>query len=358
MVQRVPLLAYDWSLVLLIVSINAVSLLTIRSVRPDLFATQLGWTLLAILVAVGMQLLTRRQVLAWNYVLYGASLASLIAVMIFGREINGAKAWLDLGPLNFQPLELAKIALVLMLARVLDLRPFGRVWDYILPLVLALPLLGLVLIQPDLGGTLVLLSILGGMLVVRGMPLKHLLVVAVVAVPAAYFVVWPNLKPYQQQRIIAGFNPEQFPRTAGYQVLQAKIAIGSGGLIGKGYGQGTQTQLGFVPHKHNDFIFANVGEEWGFVGGVGLLFLYGLLFWRLASMALECNRQEDRLIISGILTMLAFQVLVNIGVTLGLAPVTGLTLPLFSYGGSSLLMVYLALSLAVLIHRDRYRQRF
>lgn len=353
---RLTLLSYDWTLILLVLAINTFSVFVIRSVRPDLFAYQLGFSLLAMLVAVAIQAVTRRQLVAWTYPTYGLALVLLAGVLVVGREVNGARAWFDLGPVNFQPLELAKIGLVLLLARVLDLRPFGRWIDYFWPLALALPLVGLLLVQPDIGGTLVLLSIVLGMLVVRGMPLWHLLLVAVLAVPLSYYVVWPNLKPYQQERILAGFNPEQFPLDSGFQVLQSKIAIGSGGLAGKGYGQGTQTQLGFVPEQHNDFVFANVGEEWGFVGSVALLVLYGLVFWRMVIMALECSRSGDRLILSGILSMLAFQVLVNIGVTLGLAPVTGLTLPLFSYGGSSLVMVYVALALALVVHRDRYRE--
>lgn len=353
---RLTFLAYDWTLILLVLAINSFSVFVIRSVRPDLFPYQLGFSLIAVLVALLAQGVTRRRLVTWTFPVYALAVTLLAAVLVVGREVNGARAWFDLGPINFQPLELAKIGLVLLLARILDLRPFGRWTDYLFPLMLAAPLLGLVLVQPDFGGTLVLLSILVGMLVVRGMPLGHMLVAAVMAVPLAYFVVWPNLKPYQQERILAGFNPEQYPLDSGFQVMQSKIAIGSGGLVGKGYGQGTQTQLGFVPEQHNDFIFANVGEEWGFVGSVVLLVLYALVFWRLAIMALECNRLSDRLVISGILSMFGFQVMVNIGVTLGLAPVTGLTLPLFSYGGSSLVMVYLALGLALVVHRDRYRE--
>lgn len=352
---RLTLLSYDWTLILLVLAINTFSVFVIRSVRPDLFPYQLGFSLLAVAVAVAIQLVSRRQLIAWIYPIYGLALVLLAGVLVVGREINGARAWFDLGPVSFQPLELAKIGLVLLLARVLDLRPFGRWIDYFWPVVLTLPLLGLLLVQPDFGGSLVLLSIVLGMLVVRGMPAWHLLLIVVLAVPLSYYAVWPNLKPYQQERILAGFNPEQFPLDSGFQVLQSKIAIGSGGLAGKGYGQGTQTQLGFVPHQHNDFILANVGEEWGFVGSVALLVLYALVFWRMAIMALECSRLADRLILTGILSMLAFQVLVNMGVTLGLAPVTGLTLPLFSYGGSSLVMVYVALALALVVHRDRYR---
>lgn len=148
-------------------------------------------------------------------------------------------------------------------------------------------------------------------------------------------------------------DPYRDPLGQGFQVIQSTIAIGSGGLFGKGYGQGTQTQLGFVPFRHTDFVFAVFAEEWGFVGSVALLGLYALLLVRLLSMALECPRLSDRLFLAGVGGMLGFQVLVNLGVALGVMPVTGLTLPLFSYGGSSLMATLLSLGLVLLVHRDR-----
>ncbi|PZA06462.1 MULTISPECIES: rod shape-determining protein RodA [unclassified Meiothermus] len=355
MVRRVSLLAYDWTLIVLALTINMVGLITLRSASPANFGQQVFFSVAAISAAVLLQLLSRRQIVSWAFLLYGLAIVLLGLVLVVGREVNGAKAWFVLGPVRFQPSELAKLALILTLTRLLAVRPLQGLLDYILPGMLLLPLIGLIVIQPDLGGTLVLLAIWGGILFVRGLPWKHLLVGVALAVPAAYFIVWPNLKPYQQERILAGFDPERDPLGSGFQVTQSKIAIGSGGLFGKGYGEGTQTQLGFVPERQTDFIYSVLSEEWGFVGAVGLLALYALLFWRLAAMALECSRLEDRLIIAGVLAMLSFQVMVNIGVTLGLAPVTGLTLPLVSYGGSSLLTTYIALGLALLVHRDRHR---
>lgn len=355
MVRRVSLLAYDWTLIVLVLAINTVGLITLRSASPGEFAQQVFFSVAAISAAVLLQLLSRRQIVSWAFLLYGLAIVLLGLVLVVGREVNGAKAWFVLGPVRFQPSELAKLALILTLARWLAVRPLQGLLDYILPGMLLLPLMGLIVIQPDLGGTLVLIAIWMGVLFVRGLPWKHILVGVVLAVPLSYFVVWPHLKPYQQERILAGFDPSRDPLGSGFQVTQSKIAIGSGGLFGKGYGEGTQTQLGFVPERQTDFIYAVLSEEWGFVGAVGLLTLYALLFWRLAAMALECSRLEDRLIIAGVLAMLSFQVMVNIGVTLGLAPVTGLTLPLVSYGGSSLLTTYIALGLVLLVHRDRYR---
>jgi rod shape determining protein RodA len=317
--------------------------------------TQAVWMMLALSVAVGVQLFSRRQIMSWAFLLYAVSVVLLLAVLLVGREVNGAKAWFVIGPARFQPSELAKIALILALARWLAGRSLERLWEYGLPFVLAGLMMALVFAEDDLGGTIVLASILLGILFMRGMPLPHLVLGLAVVAVLLPTVVWPNLKPYQKERVEIILNPEKDPQGKGYQLIQSKIAIGSGHLIGKGYAKGTQTQLGFVPFRHTDFIYAVVAEEWGFVGAVGLLALYGLLFFRLVRMALECIRLEDRLIIGGVLAMLSFQVLVNVAVTLGLAPITGLTLPLFSYGGSSLMFVYLALALCLLVHRDRFQ---
>ncbi len=356
--RRVPVLAYDWALIGLVLLVNLVGLVVLYSAAPTpgVWLQQLLAFPIALAVGLLVQLFSRRQVFSWALPLYLASLVLLGLVLVVGREINGAKAWFHLGPLAFQPLEVAKIALILLLARVLAAHPLESLLDYVLPLLLVAPVLGLVLLQPDLGGALVLLAGLLGMLFVRGMPMRHILIGLVAVAVLVPSVVWPNLSPYQRNRVEILFDLSKDPRGTGFQQIQSTIAIGSGGLVGKGFGAGTQTQLGFVPERQTDFIFAVLAEEGGFVGAVSLLLLYALLFFRLGCMSLECVRLEDRLVIVGVLSMLAFQVVVNIAVTLGLAPVTGLTLPLVSKGGSSLVMVYLGIGLALLLHRDRYRE--
>ncbi|MCX7783617.1 MAG: rod shape-determining protein RodA [Meiothermus sp.] len=356
--RRVPVFAYDWVLISLVLLINLVGLVTLYSAAPSrgVWLQQLIAFPIALSMGLLVQMFSRRQILSWAFPLYMVSVAMLVLVLLVGREINGAKAWFDLGPAGFQPLEIAKIGLILVLARVLAARPLERPLDYVLPVVLAAPILGLVFIQPDLGGTLVLIAGLLGILFVRGMPIHHIvlgLVAVAVLVPT---VIWPNLNQYQRDRVEILFDLSKDPRGKGFQQIQSTIAIGSGGLMGKGFGAGTQTQLGFVPERQTDFIYSVLAEEWGFAGAASLMLLYALLFFRLGRMILECVRMEDRLVIVGVLSMLAFQVVVNIAVTLGLAPVTGLTLPLVSKGGSSLVMVYLGLGLALLMHRDRYRE--
>ncbi len=356
--RRVPVFAYDWVLIGLVLLINLIGLVTLYSAAPSrgVWIQQLLAFPVALAVGLLVQMFSRRQVLSWAFPLYAASLAMLILVLLVGREINGAKAWFDLGPAGFQPLEVAKIGLILALARIMANRPLERPLDYLLPTVLAAPILGLVFIQPDLGGTLVLIAGFLGILFVRGMPVRHIIIGLITVFVLVPTVIWPNLNQYQRDRVEILFDLSKDPRGKGFQQIQSTIAIGSGGLMGKGFGAGTQTQLGFVPERQTDFIFAVLAEEWGFVGGVTLMILYAFLFFRLGRMILECVRLEDRLVIAGVLSMLAFQVVVNVAVTLGLAPVTGLTLPLVSKGGSSLVMVYLGLGLALLMHRDRYRE--
>ena len=350
-------LAYDWGLVFLVAAIVALGFVNLGSAAPDpaLLYRQSVALGLGLLLAFLLQFLSRRRLFGLAYPLYGASLLLLALVLVVGREINGARAWFVLGPLQFQPLELAKLGLLLALAKALEGRPIARVWDYALPALLTLPVVGLLLLQPDPGGALVVLFGVFVVVFVRGLPWRHLLVglfALALLVPTA---VWPNLKPYQRERVLIVLDPYRDPLGQGFQVIQSTIAIGSGGLFGKGYGQGTQAQLGFIPFRHTDFVFSVWAEEWGFVGVVGLLGLYGLLLARLFALALACPRLSDRLFLSGFAGMLGFQVVVNLGVALGVMPVTGLTLPLFSYGGSSLIATLAGLGLVLLVHRDRYQ---
>jgi rod shape determining protein RodA len=289
--------------------------------------------------------------------LYTLSIGLLVLVQLVGREVNGAKSWLYLGPLpGFQPSELAKIALILALASAMHERPIRGVLDYLRVAALAGPPVALVFLEPDLGSALVIAMVAAGMVLVRGLPWKHLVLIVLAVAVAVPTVVLPNLADHQRARLLSFLDPEADAQGSGYQIIQATIAVGSGGLLGKGYKQGTQAQLGYIPERHNDFIFPVLAEEGGFVASVTLLLLYGLLFWRLVAMAADCPFERDQLIIIGVVVLIGFQVLVNIGVALGLAPVTGITLPLVSYGGTSLMSTLLALGIAFTVHRDRYAE--
>ncbi|ADR36438.1 cell elongation-specific peptidoglycan biosynthesis regulator RodA [Oceanithermus profundus DSM 14977] len=356
MIRRLDLTLYDWPLALLTLGLNVAGLFVLASAAPNprLWKLQLLFTGVAFVAAALLQLFRKATVYRWAYVAYGLSLLLLVAVLFFGREVNGARSWFVLGPFRLQPSELAKLALILALARFLHGRGLERWRDYLLPLALALPPVALTLVEPDLGGALVLSAIVFGIFFVRGLPWRHLAVAVLLAAVLVPTVVWPNLKPHQQERILVLLNPSSDPLGAGFQVIQSMIAIGSGGVAGKGYGQGTQAQLGFVPERHTDFIFSVLAEEMGLVGALAVLLGYAALLYRLGVMAVEVLHDGDRLVLAGVMSLLAFQLLVNVGVTLGVAPVTGITLPLMSYGGTSLLTTYLALGLAQLVYRDRY----
>lgn len=306
-------------------------------------------------VCAGLARLGRARLAAWRSGLYLAALFLLLLVQLFGTEVNGARSWLYLGPLpGFQPSELAKLALIPALAGVLAKRVLRTPLDYPGPLLLILVPVGLVLREPDLGSALVLFTVGFGMLLLRGLPRTHLLLLlaGLLLLPG---VAWPNLEPHQRARLTTFVRPDAEPLGSGYQVIQARIAVGAGGLWGQGHGRGTQTQNGFVPYPATDFIFPVLAEEGGFVGASALLLLYGGLFVCLARMAWRCPQPDDQLIIGGVLLLLGVQALVNLSMTLGLAPVTGITLPLVSSGGTSLLATLAALTLALLTYRGRYR---
>ncbi len=348
----------DLSLPAVVVLILAAGLATLSSAAPAHELIRQGVFLVAGLALSGSVLwLGWRRISRSIPYLYVLSLLLLVAVQAVGTTVNGARSWLYLGPLpGFQPSEFAKLALILSLATVMHERPLRGPLGYVRPVALLLPPLALVVLEPDLGTALVIAAIGAGMMLVRGVPWRHLAVFAVLLGVALPTVVLPHLDPYQRARLVSFLNPSADPQGSGYQVIQSTIAVGSGGLFGKGYKQGTQSQLGFIPFRQTDFIFPVLAEEGGFVASVTLLALYGLLFWRLVAMASECPNDRDKLVIMGVMTLISFQVLVNIGVTLGLAPVTGITLPLVSYGGTSLISTLLALSLALVVHRDRYAE--
>lgn len=283
--------------------------------------------------------------------LYAASILLLAATFVIGREVNGSRNWLVLGPLQFQPLEVAKLATILLLALVMR-HPYRGLRSYAVPLAIFLPVLGLV-IKEDFGGAMVLSGIFAAMLLAWRVPVWHLLAVIVAVGVAFPTVVYPHLQPYQQKRLTIFVDPYVEPRGAGYQQIQSTIAIGSGGMMGKGYGQGTQTHGGFVFSQHSDFVFATWSEEQGFVGSLALLAAFAALFWRLAGMAADAPKLQDQLVFAGVLGQLGVQTLENIGAALSMLPLTGITLPLVSYGLSSLVSVLTTLGMVWVVYRDR-----
>jgi rod shape determining protein RodA len=290
--------------------------------------------------------------------LYSLMIGSILMVFLFGAAARGSRRWIELPYFRFQPSELAKVILIVALAgfaiemtrRMDDPRRTIRIL-----LLGSFPAL-LVFLQPDLGTALVLGFITLTILFLSGAPWKHLVAIGgvVVALGALVLVAAPAagvpiLRAYQQERLTSFLSPSANPAEAGYQVNQALIAIGSGGKTGRG-GDSTQADLRFLPERHTDFIFAVIGERFGFLGAGFVICLYALLIWRALRLLIQSKNFYGTLVVGGIAAMLLFQVFVNIGMNLGLMPVTGITLPLMSYGGSSVLVTFLAIGLMQAVH--------
>lgn len=352
------LVLINWPFLLLITAIAAVGVATLYSVGGSLnpwasrhvvrYCIGLGLIFTIALIDIGWWLRAA-------YPLYVAALLLLAAVLVFGVENGGAQRWLGFGPYTFQPSETMKISLVLALARYYQTLPPELVSKplYVLPplMMIALPI-GLALDQPDLG-TAALLGIVGcGLLFLAGVSWLYFLAAAV-GVVAALPVVFERLHDYQRERVLTFLDPGRDPLGSGYHILQSKIAIGSGGLMGKGFMQGTQAQLNFLPEKHTDFIFTMFSEEMGFLGAAGLLALYLLALLYIIYMALRCRGIFGRLVASGMGLCLFAYVFINVAMVTGLVPVVGVPLPLISYGGTSMLTMMVGLGFVLNAHVHR-----
>ena len=328
-----------------------------------------GWTLTslplrqAIYLAAGLVLLVILTTMDYRYLeyvrwpLYGLNLALLILVLFIGKESYGAVRWIDLGFFDLQPSEVAKPLMVITLGCFLARRQekATSLWTFLLSLLHLLPLVGLVFVQPDLSTAVVLVAIWLGMVWAAGVRPAYLLALLFATIPAGFLAWQFLLEDYQKARLLLFLDPYQDLWGGGYNILQAWTAIGSGGWLGKGFGQGTQSQLHFLPVRHSDFIFAVVCEELGFLGAIALIVMLALFLWQILQVSTRSEDPFGRLIAVGVASWLAFQSLVNIGMNVGVMPVTGLPLPMISYGGSSLLAILLALGLvqSVSVHRRR-----
>ncbi len=291
----------------------------------------------------------------YAYLLYLISLALLTAVEFFGIVGMGAQRWIDLGVINLQPSELMKIALVLALARYfhgLNVEDVGRPLYLIPPLFLVGVPTALVLRQPDLGTALMLLMIGGIVFFAAGVRVWKFVAV-IVAGLAAMPVAWQFLRDYQKQRVLTFLSPESDPLGAGYHIIQSKIALGSGGVFGKGFMQGSQSHLSFLPEKQTDFIFTMLAEEFGMVGGLALLALYVLILMYGYAIAFSAKSQFGRLLGLGIASAFFLYVFINIAMVMGLIPVVGVPLPLISYGGTAMITLLFGFGLLMCVHVHR-----
>ena len=342
----------DWAVVSNVLALSVIGFFVVFSATShnfdisQLWKKQLFWFFISLLVLWLFSRIDYRFWIEASYIFYWVSIVSLLAVLVIGDETNGARRWIKLGILSYQPSELAKLSVLLVLARYIgsktvELFFLGRL--LLLMAMLGLPLV-LILKQPDLGSALLLVPVSIILMYVGGVPFKWLTWLLALGL-ASSPLVWHFLKDYQKERLEVFINPQDDPLGAGYNIIQSMIAIGSGGISGKGYMQGTQTQLSFIPEHHTDFIFSVVGEEWGFVGCVVVLGLYYFMIQRTFEISRKARDREGSLLALGIASMFAVQIIINVGMTVGLLPVTGLTLPFISYGGSSLVFSYAAVGI-------------
>lgn len=352
----------DIFFILSVALLLAVSLVTLYgmsvSSQETYFLKQSVFVAIGIVLALILTFSDYRVIERYSSALYFLTLALLIGTLLFGQTIRGTSGWLAIGGFQIQPVEFAKITLIVFLASFISKKKTEfAVWTRTL---IAGGLGGvmilLVLKQPDLGSSLVLMAIWTAIIFASGIRWKHMLTLVFLGL-ALVGTAWFTLAPFQKERIYNFVSPERDPLGSGYNVLQALVAVGSGGTFGKGLGEGSQSQLNFLPEKHTDFIFAVIAEELGLAGASAVLFLYALLLFRIYKIGAEAQDNLGYLIALGIFTMFFVQITVNLGMNMGLLPVTGLTAPLLSYGGSSLLSFFIALGLLGSIARQRQAQR-
>lgn len=350
----------NWGLVLLIVVIACLGFTALYSAAGgdiDPWADrQMARFAVGLILAIVIAVTDIRIWMRLSYVIYAVGLILLIAVELVGRIGMGAQRWLDLGIVHVQPSEIMKIALVLTLARYfhgLSYEDIGRIRWLVLPLAIVLVPVVLVIKQPDLGTAMLLLASSGAVFFFTGVRAWKFTLV-VLGGGAALPIAWNFLHDYQKRRVLTFLNPEEDPLGSGYHILQSKIALGSGGFSGKGFMQGTQSHLSFLPEKQTDFIFTMFAEEHGLIGALVLIALYILLIAYGYAIALRSRSQYGRLLAGGLTTMLFLYVFINIAMVSGLVPVVGVPLPLFSYGGTAMmtLMVGIGLLINVYVHRD------
>lgn len=354
----------DFVLILATILLTAYGALMIYSATyargADPFATlkrQILWIILGVGVMVVVIYFDYTYLRQYSYLLYGINIFFLVAVAVMGRITHGAQRWLPILGFHFQPSEFAKLILIVTLASFLATRK-GDISSWSdLGLAFAhftVPLL-LIATQPDLGTALVLAAILMGMLLAGGTRVRYYVAIILIGLIICFLLVHFNLlDPYQMKRLTVFFNPSVDPKGAGYNLAQSKIAVGSGGLLGKGLFSGTQTNLRFLPHSETDFIFSVIGEELGFLGAAILLLLYFILIMRAIVIASSARELFSALVAIGIVSMWIFQVLVNVGMAIGIMPITGIPLPFISYGGSSIITNLAAVGLLLNIYARRF----
>ncbi len=343
----------DWFLTGVVLLLSGVGLLTIYKIgSPEsfiFFKRQLIFLGFGLLLMFLISFSDYRIFKNHSSVLIALYLVSLFALglVLFSPEIRGSSSWFKIGSLSIEPIEFAKIVIILLLAKFFSLRHIElyRIRHMVASgIYISLPA-AMVLLQPDFGSVLVLGGIWLGIVFLAGIGLRHFIILMLLGL-IFFGISWFGiLEEYQKERVLNFLNPEQDPYGGGYHISQSLIAVGSGGILGRAPGASTQAGLKFLPDKHTDFIFATFAEQRGVVGVLFLLILFGVLFWRIIKIALLSSNNFSRLFASGIAVMIFIQLIINIGMNIGILPITGLTLPFVSYGGSSLVSTFIGMGI-------------
>jgi rod shape determining protein RodA len=353
---------FDWVLLTFIILVSVLSVweiysATIHTKYSQFYHQQILYIIVGLVLMFGMSLVDYHRLMSIAWWAYGVAIVSLLAVKFVGHSVLGAKRWINLGHgVHFQPSEWVKLVLIILMARFFASRGGDKLtWGGLVQsIALVIVPFYFVLKQPDLGTALTYMPVLGAGLLLGGIRTRQIVVLLLLvsaAVPVYYKYV---MKDYQKQRIASFQNSDSDPRGHGYQVRQSLIAVGSGGIWGKGAAQGSQTQGDFLPISYADFIFAAFCEEHGFVGAVLVLLIYFLVLMRLIQNAQTAPDLAGSYVVMGVVAVIAFQIAVNVGMVLGLMPVTGIPLPLMSYGGSSVLFTFLALGMVMNVRMSRF----
>lgn len=354
---------FDWTLMGLVLSICAIGILNIYSAgyaaseRPfPFYLRQIQWIALGLIIMMVTFLIDYRLIIKGAYVIYGISVALLALVYIYGYTMRGSQRWLTLGGFVFQPSELMKLTIIIALARYFDDHKSNEPYklkELFVPFLIVIAPFLLILKQPDLGTALIIMILFASIIFFVGVNWKSFLIAlagGLVFIP----IGWLFLKDYQKERLITFFNPENDPLGAGYHIIQSMIAVGSGGFFGKGFLNGSQTQLKFLPEQQTDFVFSVFAEEWGFIGGMVLIIMFvSLILWGL-KIALHARNLLGTIIAFGITALISWEVFINIGMVLGILPVVGIPLPFLSYGGSAMVSLMAAMGLLMNINVRKF----
>jgi len=362
-IDRRLFIHFDWTLMGIALALASIGILNLYSATAKmemsgtpLYLKQIFWLLIGLTLLVTIAFIEYRFYSDFAYIVYSIAVFLLIVVWGYGIITSGAQRWVKIGPLSFQPSEFVKISLILALAKFFHQPPQRKGYSLKhLPLPFLLLFLPMVLIlkQPDLGTAIILLLVFFSILIFVKIRWSSLLTIGL-AGAAAVPLLWGFLKEYQRRRILTFFNPDLDPLGAGYHLIQSKIAVGSGGILGKGFMKGTQCKLGFLPEQQTDFIFSALGEEWGLIGSLFVVGLYCvLILWGLR-IAVQAKDRFGAILAFGVVAMLFWHIFINIGMVLGIMPVVGIPLPLLSYGGSFMISTLIGVGLLLSVSMRRY----